>query len=153
MPNFASALKPEIARIARKETRSETEGLRKALSGQRSDLAALKRRAIELEKALKALVKKSGRALAPEAPANHAEKGEDAAGLRFRPQGLASNRKRLGLSAKDFGLLVGASGQAVYYWESGKTKPRAKTLAAIAALRGVGKREVAAKLEALKQSA
>jgi hypothetical protein len=38
-------------------------------------------------------------------------------------------------------------------WESGKTKPRPQSLAAIAALRGIGKREVAARLEALKQVA
>ena len=66
---------------------------------------------------------------------------------------MASNRKRLGLSAADYGLLVGATGQSVYAWESGKTKPRAKNLAAIAALRGAGKREVDARLAELKQRA
>ena len=60
-------------------------------------------------------------------------------------------RKRLGLSAANFGLLVGATGQSVYAWEAGKAKPRAQNLAAIAALRGVGKREVAKKLAELKQ--
>jgi DNA-binding transcriptional regulator YiaG len=63
---------------------------------------------------------------------------------------MASNRKRLGLSAADFGLLVGASGQSVYAWEQGKARPRGKNLAAIAALRGVGKREVVERLAALK---
>lgn len=66
---------------------------------------------------------------------------------------MLSNRKRLGLSAADFGLLVGATGQSVYSWEQGKSKPRAKALAAIAALRGVGKREVAKRLQALKRAA
>ena len=74
-------------------------------------------------------------------------------GLRFRAEGMLSNRKRLGLSAADFGLLVGATGQSVYSWEQGKSKPRAKALAAIAALRGVGKREVAKRLQALKRAA
>ena len=63
---------------------------------------------------------------------------------------MASNRKRLGLSAADFGLLVGASGQSVYAWEQGKARPRGKNLAAIAALRGVGKREVVERLATLK---
>ena len=63
---------------------------------------------------------------------------------------MASNRKRLGLSAADFGLLAGASGQSVYAWEQGKARPRGKNLAAIAALRGVGKREVVERLAALK---
>jgi transcriptional regulator with XRE-family HTH domain len=65
-------------------------------------------------------------------------------------QSFPSNRKRLGLSAADFGLLVGASGQSVYAWEQGKARPRGKNLAAIAALRGVGKREVVERLAALK---
>ena len=70
--------------------------------------------------------------------------------FRFRASGMASNRKRLGLSAADFGLLVGASGQSVYAWEQGKARPRVRNLAAIAALRGVGKREVVERLAALK---
>jgi DNA-binding transcriptional regulator YiaG len=63
---------------------------------------------------------------------------------------MAANRQRLGLSAADFGLLVGATGQSVYAWEAGKTKPKAESLAAIASLRGIGKREVEAKLASLK---
>jgi DNA-binding transcriptional regulator YiaG len=63
---------------------------------------------------------------------------------------MAANRKRLELSAAEFGLLVGTTGQSVYAWESGKAKPRAQYLPAIAALRGRGKREVMSKLEALK---
>jgi len=63
---------------------------------------------------------------------------------------MAANRKRLGLSAADFGLLIGASGQSVYAWEAGKTRPNADSLAAIAALRGIGKRAVEARLAALK---
>lgn len=65
---------------------------------------------------------------------------------------MASNRKRLGLSAADFGLLVGATGQSVYAWETRKTKPSAKNLEAIASLRGLGKREVARRLAAIKKT-
>ncbi len=66
---------------------------------------------------------------------------------------MASNRKRLGLSAADFGMLVGATGQSVYAWEARKSKPSGKSLAAIAALRGIGKREVARRLALLKEAA
>jgi len=65
---------------------------------------------------------------------------------------MAANRKRLGLSAADFGLLVGTTGQSVYAWESGKVKPRPEALAAIAALRGIGKLEAEARLAAVKAS-
>jgi DNA-binding transcriptional regulator YiaG len=46
--------------------------------------------------------------------------------------------------------LVGASAQSVYNWESGEVRPRAKHLAAIASLKNMGKRQVAAQLEALR---
>lgn len=63
---------------------------------------------------------------------------------------MAANRERLELSAADFGLLVGATGQSIYAWGSGKARRRPGALAAIAALRGIGKREVDAKLVSLK---
>lgn len=152
MPNIASVLKAEISRIARKEGRSEIDALRKTVSSQRSEIVALKRRLQDLEKSVKALAKAGpSRRQVPTSADMASEVDVEADGLRFRAQGMASNRKRLGLSAEDFGLLVGASGQAVYSWEAGKNKPRATNLAAIAALRGVGKREVAKRLAVLKQ--
>lgn len=57
-------------------------------------------------------------------------------------------RKKLGISAADMGKLIGVSGQSVYHWETGKTKPRASQLQAIAAVRKMRKRAVAAKLAA-----
>jgi len=62
--------------------------------------------------------------------------------------GFAALRKKLGLSATDMGKLIGVSGQSVYHWETGKTKPRASQLQAIAAVRKMGKRAIAAKLAA-----
>jgi len=154
MTNLASVLKAEVTRLARKELRAETESLKKVVAAQRADIAALKRRTSELEKALKALVRTAARHATTSRPATPSEEPDAEAGqFRFRAQGMASNRKRLGLSAEDFGLLVGTSGQSVYSWESGKSKPRSTNLAAIAALRGVGKREVNLRLEALKQQA
>ena len=151
MPNIASILKAEISRVARKEIRAEVELLRKTTSSQRTEIASLKRRLREVE----LLIKKSARASTKRAAvvqaATPTDTAEDVAeGLRFRAAGLAKNRKRLALSAHDFGLLVGATGQSVYAWEQGKSRPNAKSLAAIAALRGVGKREIAARLSALK---
>lgn len=66
--------------------------------------------------------------------------------LRFSAKGLASQRNRLGLSAEDVGLLVGASGQSIYNWEADKARPRAQHLSALAALRTLGKKEAAAVL-------
>jgi DNA-binding transcriptional regulator YiaG len=140
MPNIASLLKSEIARVARKEIRGETVQLKKAVSAYRSQIAALKRRAQALEQQLRGL-RKGGTKPAPA----KAESDDEAMGaFRFSAKGPASHRKRLGLSAHDCGILLGASGQSVYKWEDGKARPRAKHLPAIAALRTLGKKDAAA---------
>ena len=146
MPNIASILKSEISRVARKEVRSETLGLKKAVSSYRAEIAALKRRTQALEQELRHLRKASAKV----APVAANEDEESSRALRFSAKGLASQRQRLGLSADDVGLLVGASGQSIYNWEAGKARPRAKLLPAIAALRHLGKKEAAAHLAALK---
>jgi DNA-binding transcriptional regulator YiaG len=144
MANIASLLKAEISRVARKQTRGETLGLKQALSTCRSEIVALKRRTQALEADLRRLLKASARS----APVQTAEPASRA--MRFSAKGLVSQRKRLGLSAQDCGLLVGASGQSVYNWEDGKARPRAKHLQALAALRDMGKKEAAARLAELK---
>ena len=151
MPNIATVFKAEIARLARKELRENSEGLKKAVAAHRAEIASLKRRIQALEAMVKRLAKNPGGGPARTRPAAPSEAAKsDSAGLRFRASGMAANRKRLGLSAADFGLLVGATGQSIYAWETGKAKPRPQALAAIAALRGIGKREVEARLENLR---
>jgi DNA-binding transcriptional regulator YiaG len=152
MPNIANVLKAEITRLARKEVREDSTSLKKTVSAQRTDIAGLKRRLQELEKAVKQLAKVSARATParPSTTTAETDKGE-AEGLRFSAKGMATNRKRLKLSAADFGLLIGASGQSIYAWETGKSKPRAESLNAIAGLRGLGLREVTQRLSELKQ--
>ena len=145
MPNIASVLKSEIVRVARKEIRSEVEGLKKAAGAFRSEIAALKRRTQSLEQELRRL----GKALPRRAPVAI---DESAKSLRFSAKGLASQRQRLGLSADDCGRLLGASGQSVYNWEAGKARPRASHLPAIAALRTLGKKQAAAVLASRKDA-
>lgn len=145
MPNIAAVLKGEIARVARKEIRAEVEALRKASVTYRSEIAALKRRLGTLEKELR-------KRPAPVSAAASARSSEQTSGrLRFSAKGLSSQRARLGLSAEDCGLLLGASGQSVYNWEAGKTRPSAKHLPAIAGLRSLGKREAMKELASRKE--
>lgn len=144
MPNIASLLKTEISRVARKEVRADTLGLKKAIGVYRAEIAALKRRTQALELELRRLSKAHAKA----APV--AVQAQPAQQLRFNAKGLASQRRRLGISALDCGLLVGASGQSIYNWEDGKARPRAKHLSAIAMLRTLGKKETAARLTSLR---
>jgi len=153
MPNIATVFKAEIARLARKEVRESSDGLRKTVATQRTEITNLKRRLQELEGVVKRLAKGQGAISTRPGTRVSSDSGESSTtGLRFRAKGMAANRKRLGLSAADFGLLVGTTGQSVYAWESGKVKPRPEALAAIAALRGIGKLEAEARLAAVKAS-
>jgi DNA-binding transcriptional regulator YiaG len=144
MPNVASVLKEEISRIARKEVRSETEDSKKASAQYRRQIAALRRRIEELERGLK----KAGRR-APDSAVQEAEEAGNGTKRRFSAVRLAATRKKLGLSAAEFGALVGVTGQSIYKWETGAARPRAKQLEAVASVRGLGKREVAKRLQAL----
>ena len=141
MPNIATALKQEIGRLARKELRKETQSLQKAVAVYRHQIAEMKRRIDALERQQKKVVKAI--------PTKTPEDTEIDTNLRFRAEGFAQHRKRLGLSAREMGLLVDASGLTIYKWEKGEARPRAKNLQAIAAVRKMGKREVAKRLEEL----
>ena len=141
MPNIASILKSEISRLARRALRSETLTLKKLTGAHRTEINALKRRVQELEQELRRL-----RRTTPKAPKAVNVEAVPPSGLRFSAKGLASQRRRLGLSAHDCGLLIGVSGQSIYQWEEGKTRPRARHLPAIAALRSLGKKAAGAAL-------
>jgi DNA-binding transcriptional regulator YiaG len=147
MPNIASVLKDEIARIARRELRNGTESTQKAVAGYRKQIADMKRRIASLEREVKGLRKGQGRTAAS------ASSDEEGPSLRFRAAGFKAHRERLGLSAREVGLLIDASPLSVYKWEQGKAKPRASHLAAIAELRKLGKREAAQRLASLDGSA
>jgi DNA-binding transcriptional regulator YiaG len=143
MSNIATALKEEIVRLSRKEVRTDTEGLKKTSTQYRSEIAALKRRVTALEKLVARLSKSATAGRAPRATSDSATR------IRFSAKGLASKRQKLGLSAADLGALLNVSAQTIYSWESEKTRPRQEQLAAIASLRGLGKRQAAAKLQEL----
>ncbi|MGE5466978.1 MAG: helix-turn-helix domain-containing protein [Ignavibacteria bacterium] len=146
MPNLTSTLKQEISRLARKELRSETENLKKNSARYRSEIATLKRRIDDLERQVAQSGRVARRAAAPINGNGHeAEESpiNGSARIRYSAKSLAAQRKRLGLSAAEFGKLVGVSAQSIYNWESEKARPREKQLAAFAAIRQMGKRAAA----------
>ena len=59
---------------------------------------------------------------------------------------LQAQRKRLGISAAEYAQLVGVTAHTVYKWEHRTAGPRRSQLAAIAAIRVMGRREAKAKL-------
>lgn len=143
MPNVGTVLKEEIARLSRKEIRSQVDPTRKATAQHRREIWLLKRQLATLEQQVKLL---SGKVLGARPVVS-----PDGAGkaLRYSAKGLQSQRRRLGLSATDFGMLLGVSPQSIYNWEHEVSHPRAEQLGKLAALRGIGKREAKARLKQL----
>jgi DNA-binding transcriptional regulator YiaG len=201
MANFASALKDEISRIARREIRQQTAGAIKSVAQCEREIAALKRQVQELQLKLSsaraqaapkpAASKKSENkpAASKKAASKPAESGTAASGTaasgkaasskaasseavpkgkstkaasaapakksirtRFSAKGLKATRERLGLSADNFGKLVGVSGLSIYNWEQGKARPRESSVEALLKIKGLGKREAANRLQTLESS-
>jgi DNA-binding transcriptional regulator YiaG len=143
MANLTSALNDQIRRLSRREINGQTRSTRKLSAQHRRDIAELKRQVSELTKRLAFLERQEKRRVAEQPVPTKVE------GIRFRADGLKSHRSRLGLSAEDYGRLVGSSGLSIYNWEGGKVRPRAEQVAKLAAVRGLGKREALKRLEML----
>ncbi len=140
MPNIAGVLKEEIRRLAKKEIKAQVGSTRQAVAKYRSDIAMLKRQLGQQEREIKLLKKQKGQ---PQA------EGEPLDSVRFSARSVKAQRSRLGLSAADYGKLVGVSGLTIYNWEQEKARPRKAQLAALVAVRGIGKREALLKLAEL----
>lgn len=144
MSNIAIVLRQEITRLARREARSLTRSLHKASSQFRRDIAELKRQNAKACAEIAGLQR-----LAPQRGAAASAEGA-AENIRYSAASVKAQRKRLGLSAEAFGNLVGVTGHTVYKWEHGASRPRSRKLAAIAAVRGIGKTEAKARLGELQ---
>jgi len=144
MPNIAAVLREEIVRLARKEIRKQTTVLRRASAQYRRYIAEMKRRVSNLRRKVSPLEKQ----VLKSAPSQPAE--TEAEHVRFTAKGLRSQRQRLGLSAANYGKLIGVTGQTIYSWEQETSRPRKQQFAPIAALRHIGKREAQARLEQLR---
>jgi DNA-binding transcriptional regulator YiaG len=139
MPNVIATLNDHIRRLARREVRAQTRVTKRATAHYRRDIASLKRLIKALGSRLAYVEKNTGAARTATAEAVP----ENA---RFRADGLRTHRAKLGLSAKDYGKLVGVSGLTIYHWEGGKSRPRRRQLAGVIRARGLGKREAMKRL-------
>lgn len=147
MPNIAVILKQEIARVARKEARSLTKSLFMASAQFRRNIAELKRWNSKAHAEIARLQRQALKDVS--APITQA----DTAKVRFTVRSVKAQRKRLGISAADFGKLVNVTAHTVYMWEHGTSRPRKAQVAAFAALRSLGKREAKQRLEQLGRNA
>lgn len=141
MASITSLLNDEIRRLARKEVTTQLDHLKKQSATHRRDIADLKRQIGELQRTI-AYLQKQEKGRLEEEP-----KEELATNVRFSPKSVKNHRAKLNISAADYGKLIGVSPLTVYNWESGKSKPRQKQLAALVKIRGYGKRDAQRHLE------
>jgi DNA-binding transcriptional regulator YiaG len=112
----------------------------------RRDIARLKRLLKDHEKKIAFLEARERKRLSrPDAPA-----ADLLNGARFSPTSVRAQRRRLKLSAAEYGKLAGVSGQTIYLWEQGKSRPRTAQLASLVALRKLGRRHAVRQLAVLE---
>ncbi len=136
MAKLESVIKSEITRLAKHEVRSVFRPLRKEVWGMKLKLSNLIKNFTVLDR----LAKEISKAKSME-PKLEASPGEVKAS-RLTPQRISGLRKKLGISQRELGALVGATIGAVASWEKGKFKPQGEKKAALVALRKVRKRDV-----------
>ena len=122
MPNVAGVLREEICRLAKKEIRTQIGKTQRAAAQYRRDIAKLKRLLSQQEKEIRLLKKRTVQQGRPQS-----DDGKEMEGIRFSARSVRAQRQRLGLSAADYGKLVGVSGLTIYNWEHEKARPRKRS--------------------------
>ena len=141
MTALATALKDEIRRLARKEIKAQTKSTSDAVARYRKEIAQLKRQMREQDRKIKFLETQERKRIDEPDVEDQLDNG-----ARFSARSVKAQRRRTGLSAADYAKLVGVSPLTIYNWENRKSRPRKEHLAALVAIRGLGKREAQAKL-------
>ena len=148
MPDVAAVLRQEIRRLARKEIRDQVIPLKKTVTALRKKVSDGQREIAALQKMVRTLEREAALQLT-ETPQPAPDTDTK---IRFSSRWVAADRKRLGLSAEDYGRLVGVSGQTILSWERGTSRPREDRLLAWAAIRGMGKRAARQRLALLDRA-
>ena len=136
MGKIESTIKAEIQRLAKHEVRTVFRPLRKEVWGIRLKLSNLLKGFAPLNRWAKETAQSKSKE--PKLAASP----EEVKASRFTPERIRGLRKKLGLSQRELGVLVGATLGAVASWEKGKFRPRGEKKAALVGLRKVRKRDV-----------
>ena len=137
MSDIRKVMNEEIRRLAKKE-------IKVALAPVLAANAALKKRVAEQEKRIKMLESRSVPAPAQAAaPAQAKTEGVKEKQTRLTPERIRKIRTKLSISQAQFAKILGVNTQSVNFWENGKTTPRQLLKKEMAAIRDMGKREIA----------
>ena len=139
MNTFSNAFRAEVVRMARKELKPELQGMRKAITSHRSEIAALKREVKSLTSQLKAAQRQSkGGGMAASSDQPKISKRTARENFLFAPEMLAQMRQALGATQLQMAALLAVSPLTYSRWEKGQAQPRTKQLAKIGELVNMG---------------
>ena len=142
MPDVGTVLKSEISRLARKEAKKMATGLSGSVQDLKRQLRQQRKEIADLHSALATKMDRRDEGkISPEL-----SKEKPAARVRISTDSVKSHRKRLKLSQKQLGQLVGVTTITVSNWERGKSTPRGEKREAFAILRDMGLKEVKERL-------
>lgn len=144
MPNVASVLKQEIARLARKQVMAATRRQSKQMRSLKATLRDLRAQVASLNHAVARLSKVTSVQL------SHEQQNHKPAAVRVSPKSIRKHRVRLRLSQVEMAQLLRVSKNTVVLWEAGKVRPQGDNRTGLAQLRGLGVREARAMLESMK---
>ena len=149
MAKIEGAIKAEIMRLAKREVRSVFRPLKREVWQMGTKLSILSKSFASLNRMAKELHLEEANPKLEATP-------EEVKVSRLTPERISRLRRKLGISQRELGVLIGASIGAVLSWEKGKFRPMGEKKAALVALRKLKKREVkkllAQKAEELKKS-
>lgn len=149
MPDVATVLKAEIARISRKEAKAITQDIRKAQISLKKTVVDLKRGIAELKQEIKLLsIDLKSTEQEPESSPVPVVKH------RITAKRINNTRKKLRLSQVNFAKLAGVTPNTIHNWESKKgiLKLRNKTMEDLLSVMKMGISDAKMKLAELKKT-
>jgi len=144
MSKLATFLKEEIARLGRKEARRAALPLKRRLTALNKTVRQQRSQIGDLARRLEAVARARDKGASTAAVSRALAEGPE---VRLGPRSIRSQRKRLRLTQAELAKLTGVTTVAVYFWESGKTRPRGRTAEALLSLRSLGVRDARQRLE------
>jgi DNA-binding transcriptional regulator YiaG len=135
MAKIEGIIKSEIMRLAKREVRAVFRPLKREVWTMRTKLSNLSRGIASLNRVTKELHLEEAKPKLEATP-------EEIRASRFTPERIQGLRKKLGISQRELGILIGASTGTLLSWEKGKIRPMGEKKAALVAVRKLKKREV-----------
>ena len=145
MPTGLDVLRKEIHRLARNEARAIVLPLKKRFADLSRIGRAYRSAVADVETILSQL---EGGRRSPAAKSRRS-KADAGRGARIRASSVRSIRKHLKVTQDEFAKLAGVTGNAVWLWENGKSRPTEKSKAAITRLQGLSPEEASQMLAAM----